>query len=151
MTIVMIPRADPSDRPVSRAVFLPVELRALPGSENQRHDYSGSIQMTSAPETVLWTMLTGVDAARDHIRSAAVESGFRAASFDEGRINIEVPFSLRKRRRAVRLTATVWPSARGADVAWTADPGPLNHEHLASIDKLAQQTFPAWKKSLPAA
>ena len=116
-------------------MFLPVELRALPGSENQRHGYTESIQMTSAPETVLWTMLTGVDAARDHIRSAAVESGFRFASFDEDRINIEVPFSLRKRRRAARLTATVWPSARGADVAWTAAPGPLNHEHLAHIEE----------------
>jgi hypothetical protein len=42
-------------------------------------------------------------------------------------------FPLRKRRRAVRLTATVRPSARGVDVAWTADPGPLNHEHLAHI------------------
>ncbi len=91
--------------------------------------------MTSTPETVLWTMLTGVDAARDHIRGAAVESGFRAASGDEDRINIEVPFSLRKRRRAARLTATVLPSARGADIAWTADPGPLNHEHLASIEE----------------
>ncbi|SDM07771.1 PH domain-containing protein [Arthrobacter sp. ok362] len=91
--------------------------------------------MTSAPETVLWTMLTGVDAARDHIRSAAVESGFRAASFDEDCINIEVPFSLRKRRRAARLTATVWPSARGAGVAWTADPGALNHEYLAHIEE----------------
>jgi hypothetical protein len=88
--------------------------------------------MTSAPETVLWTMLTGVEAARDHIRGAAVASGFRARSGDEDRINIEVPFSLRKRRRAARLTATVWPSPRGADIAWTADPGPLNPEHLAS-------------------
>lgn len=91
--------------------------------------------MTSAPETVLWTMLTGVDAARNHIRGAAVESGFRATSCDEDRINIEVPFSLRKRRRAVRLTATLRPSARGADVAWTSDQGPLKHEHLASIEE----------------
>jgi hypothetical protein len=91
--------------------------------------------MPSAPDTVLWTMLTGVDAARDHIRGAAVESGFRATSCDEDRINIEVPFSLRKRRRAVRITATVRPSARGADVVWTADPGPLNHEHLAHMEE----------------
>jgi hypothetical protein len=91
--------------------------------------------MTSAPETVLWTMLTGVDAARDQISSAAVESGFRATSGDEERINIEVPFSLRKRRRAARLTATVWPSARGADIAWTAVPGPMNHQYLAHIEE----------------
>ncbi|MFE4229318.1 hypothetical protein ACFRJ8_15695 [Arthrobacter sp. NPDC056886] len=80
-------------------------------------------------------MRTGVGAARDHIRGAAVESGFRATSSDEECIDIEVPFSLRKRRRAARLTAAVWPSARGADVAWTADPGPLNYEHLASIEE----------------
>jgi hypothetical protein len=80
-------------------------------------------------------MLTSADAAQNHIRGAAVESGFRAVFCDEDRINIEVPFSLRKRRRAARLTATVLPSARGADVAWTADPGPLNHEHLASIEE----------------
>jgi hypothetical protein len=80
-------------------------------------------------------MLTGVDAARNHVSGAAVESGFRATSCDEDRINIDVPFSFRKRRRAVRLTATVRPSARGADVAWTADQGPLNHEHLASIEE----------------
>ena len=91
--------------------------------------------MTSAPETVLWTMLTGIDATLDHIRGAAVESGFRAASCDEDRINIEVPFSFRKRRRTARLTATVVPSARGTDVAWTADAGPLNHEHLAHIEE----------------
>jgi hypothetical protein len=80
-------------------------------------------------------MLTSADAARDHIRSAAVESGFRVASFDEERISIEIPFSLRKRRRAVRLTATLWPSARGAGVAWTAAQGPLNHGHLAHIEE----------------
>ena len=91
--------------------------------------------MTSAPETVSWTMLTGADAARDHIRGAAVESGFRATSFDEDSINIEIPFSLRKRRRAAKLTATVRRSARGADVAWTGDSGPLNHDHLASIEE----------------
>jgi hypothetical protein len=49
--------------------------------------------MTSAPDTVLWTMLTAGDAARDHIRGAAVKSGFKATSCDEDRINIEVPFS----------------------------------------------------------
>ena len=91
--------------------------------------------MTSAPETVLWTMLTGVNAARDHIRSAAGESGFRAASLDEDRLSIQIPFSLRKRRRAVRFTATVLPSVRGANVCWTADQGPLNHEHLAQIEE----------------
>ena len=91
--------------------------------------------MTSAPETVSWTMLTGADAARDHIRGAAVESGFRTTSFDEDSINIEIPLSLRKRRRAAKLTATVRRSARGADVAWTGDSGPLNHDHLASIEE----------------
>lgn len=35
----------------------------------------------------------------------------------------------------MRLTATISPSAHGADVAWTADPGPLNHEHLAHIEE----------------
>jgi hypothetical protein len=103
--------------------------------ENRRHDDTESIQMTSAPETVLWTMLTGVDAARDHILGAALGLGFRATSGDEEHLYIEVPFSLRKRRRAARLTATVWPAARRADVVWTADPGPLNHEHLASIEE----------------
>lgn len=48
--------------------------------------------MSSAPETDVWTMLTGVDAALDHLRSAAVESGFRSSSGDEGVINIEIPF-----------------------------------------------------------
>lgn len=110
-------------------------LRALPGQEHPRHVYAESIQMTSGPKTVLWTMLIGVDAARDHIRGAAVESGFRAKPCDEDSINIEVPFSLRKRRRAVRFTATVRPSARGADVVWTPHQGPLNHEHLASMEE----------------
>lgn len=90
--------------------------------------------MPSAPETVLWTMLTGIDATLDHIRGAAVESGFRARSCDEDLINIEVPFSFRKRRRTARLTATVLPSARGTDVAWTPGTGPLNHQHLAHIE-----------------
>ncbi|MCU1519909.1 MAG: hypothetical protein JWN19_294 [Arthrobacter sp.] len=91
--------------------------------------------MTSDPETVLWTMLTGVDAARDHVRRAAAESGFRPSSGDEDRINIDVPFSLRKRRRAARFTGAASPSPRGAIIAWTADPEPLNHEHLASIEE----------------
>jgi hypothetical protein len=107
----------------------------LPGSGNQRHNKAESIQMTSAPETVLWTMLIGVDAARDHIRVAAVESGFRATFGDEERISIEVPFSLRKRRRALRFTAAASPSRHGAIIAWTADLGPLIHEHLASIEE----------------
>lgn len=91
--------------------------------------------MTSAPETVVWTMLAGVDAALDHIRRAAVESGFRPSSGDEERINIDVPFSLRKRRRGVRFTGAASPSPHGAIIAWTADPGPLNHEHLAGIEE----------------
>jgi hypothetical protein len=91
--------------------------------------------MTSAHEAVLWTMLTGVDAARDHIRSAAVESGLRTTACNEDCISVEVPFSLRKRLRIVRLTATLRPSARGVEVAWTADAGPLNHEHLAWIEE----------------
>lgn len=136
MTIVMTPKGrslEASQSPYQYSCR--ARFRLLPGSENQRHDYPEGVQMTSAPDTVLWTMLTGVDAARDHIRGAAVESGFRATSCDEDRVNIEVPFSLRKRRRAVRLTATVRPSARGADVAWIANPGPLNHEHLAHIEE----------------
>lgn len=80
-------------------------------------------------------MLTGVDAARDHIRRAAVESGLGAPSGDAERINIDVRFSLRKRRRAVRFSGAASPSARGAIIAWTADPGPLNHEHLAGIEE----------------
>jgi hypothetical protein len=91
--------------------------------------------MTSAPETVIWTMLTGTDATLDHIRRAAVESGFRAAFCDGDRINIEVPFSLWKRRRTARFTAAVLTSARGTHVAWTADAGSLNHEHLARIEE----------------
>jgi hypothetical protein len=133
--MVPIPRAAPRSRPVSETVFQAGELRAVPCSENQPHDRTESIQMTSAPETVLWTMLTGVEAARDHIRSAAVESGFRAAPCGEDSLKIGVPFSLRKRRRAARLTATVRPSARGAEVAWTADQGPLDHEPLAHIEE----------------
>ena len=135
MTIVRIPRADPSE-PASLPSSVPAgRVARFAGSENQRHDHTESIQMTSAPETVLWTMLTGADAARDDIRGAAVESGFRVTHCDEDRINVEIPFSLLKRRRAARLTATVWASARGADIAWTADPGHLNHEHLASIEE----------------
>lgn len=80
-------------------------------------------------------MLAGVDAALDHIRRAAVESGFRPSSGDEERINIDVPFSLRKRRRGVRFTGAASPSPHGAIIAWTADPGPLNHEHLAGIEE----------------
>ena len=108
----------------------------MPGSENQRYDYAESIQMTSAPETVLWTMLVGVDAALDHIRHAAVESAFRPSPGDEDRINIEVPFSLRKRRRAARFRGAASPSPHGAIIDWTADLGPLNHEHLARIEKM---------------
>jgi hypothetical protein len=93
------------------------------------------IQMTSAPETVVWTMLAGVDAALDHIRRAALESGFRPSSGDEERIRIDAPFSLRKRRRAVRFTGAASPSPQGAIIAWTADPGPLSLGHLASIEE----------------
>ena len=116
-------------------MFLPGELRALPGSESQHHDYVESIQMTTALETVLWTMLTSVDAALDHIRVAAVESGFRPSSGDEESINIDVPFSLRKRRKAVRFTGAASPSPHGAIIAWTAGPGPLNDEHLARMEE----------------
>jgi hypothetical protein len=119
----------------SRRIPAGRSLRALPGSENQRHDYAESIQMTSTPETVLWTMLVGVDAALDHIRRAAVESAFRPSPGDEDRINIDVPFSLRKRRRAVRFSGAASPSPHGAIIAWTADLGPVNHEHLASIEE----------------
>jgi hypothetical protein len=110
-------------------------LCALPGSESQHHDYVESIQMTTALETVLWTMLTGVEAARDHLRFAGVESGFRPSSGDEESINIDVPFSLRKRRKAVRFTGAASPSPHGAIIAWTAGPGPLNDEHLARTEE----------------
>lgn len=111
------------------------ESCVLPGAENQSFDYAESIQMTSPPETILWTMLTGVAAALDHLRRASVESGFRAPSREEDCIHIDVPFSFRKRRRAVRLAATARPSARGVIIAWTADPGPLSHVHLATIEE----------------
>jgi hypothetical protein len=91
--------------------------------------------MTSPPETVLWTMLTGVDADLDHIHGAAVESSFRAPSWDEERINIDVPLSLRKRHRAVQYTGAASPFLHGAIIAGTADPGPLNHEHLANVEE----------------
>lgn len=91
--------------------------------------------MTKGAGTVLWAMLTSVDAARNLLHAAAVESGFRATLCDEDCISIAVPFSLRKRRRAVRMTATVQLSARGADVVWTAGQGPLNHGHLAAIEE----------------
>jgi hypothetical protein len=80
-------------------------------------------------------MLTSVDAALVHIRGAAVEAGFRATSGDEDPLHVEVPFSFRKRRRTAWLTATVSPSPRGADVAWTAGAGPLNHEYVAQIEE----------------
>jgi hypothetical protein len=107
----------------------------VPGSESQHHDYVESIQMTTALETVLWTMLTGVEAALDHIRRVAVESGFRAKSCAEDRTSIDVPFSLSKRRKAVRFTGTALPSPHGAIIAWTAGPGPLNDEHLARTEE----------------
>jgi hypothetical protein len=91
--------------------------------------------MTSTPETDLWTMLVGVDAALDHIRRGAGEAGFRPSPGDEDRIDIDVPFSLRKRRRAARFSGAASPSPHGATIAWTGDLGPLNHEHLASIEE----------------
>ncbi|NUU31937.1 hypothetical protein [Arthrobacter sp. C9C5] len=91
--------------------------------------------MTAGAGTVLWAMLTSVDAARHLLHGAAAEAGFRARLCDEDCINIAVPFSLRNRRRAVRMTAAVRLSGRGADVVWTADQGPLNHGHLANIEE----------------
>jgi hypothetical protein len=86
---------------------------------------------------VRWTMLREIGESLHLIESAAAQSGF-GTEFPSGEdLEIQVPRSLRKRRKAVGMTGSASLSPLGTDIIWTtADPSPRHHEHLLEIEEI---------------
>lgn len=90
----------------------------------------------TASSTVLWTMLTDAATAFTLVRGAAGEAGFRTESHNANEVFVDIPRSLRRRRRASRLTGSASPAGRRTEIVWTsADPHSELYEHLLGIEE----------------
>lgn len=86
--------------------------------------------------TVLWTILTTANEALPLIHRAAEDAGFKMIHQPTAEIYVDVPRSLRRRRRASRLTGTPVPAGRRTEILWSAEEGEADlHEHLLAIEE----------------
>jgi hypothetical protein len=96
--------------------------------------------MRSSSESVLWTTLTDSNEALTLIRLAAVAAGFKMDDQSAAEIRVEVPRSLRRRRRASLLTGSAAPAGRRTEILWRSDDsGTQLHEHLLAIEDKLQE------------
>jgi hypothetical protein len=92
--------------------------------------------MVTAPGTVLWTLLTDADQALPLIHRAAEEAGFRTTSRETAEVHIDVPRSLRRRRRPSQLNGSVTSAGRRTEIVWTSKDGESElYEHLLGIEE----------------
>lgn len=90
----------------------------------------------TAPKTVRWTILTDADHALPLIHRAAEEAGFSIDDHAATELRVDVPRSLRRRRRASRLTGSATPADRGTEIIWTSEDGQSElYEHLLAVEE----------------
>ena len=92
--------------------------------------------MRTAPGTVLWTTLTDANEALPLIRHAAEDAGFTMKDQPAAELCIDVPRSLRRRRRASRLTGSPVAAGRRTEILWTSEDGEAElREHLLAVEE----------------
>lgn len=73
--------------------------------------------------SVLWTLMSDANEARQLIYGAAEKAGYRVESSERAELRIHVPRSIRRRRRPSRLTGAMSTTGGRTDVVWTIDDG----------------------------
>lgn len=93
--------------------------------------------MGATPRTVRWKFRTDADEAITLLGQAAQINGFKSPSLEEkGRVLIEIPRSLRKRRASSRLAGSVSQTEGGTKIIWTCgDEKHRSKELLLSLEE----------------
>ncbi len=74
-----------------------------------------------APESVLWTLMSDANEARQLIHRAAEKAGYRMETPKGTELRVHVPRSLRRRRRPACLSGAVKARGRHIEIEWTSD------------------------------
>ena len=90
----------------------------------------------TAPGSVLWTLDSDANEARQLIHHAAEKAGYRTEASEGAELRVHVPRSIRRRRRPTWLTGAATATGGRTDVEWTSDDGGAEpHELLLEIEE----------------